>query len=156
MRGRFPWLVEPEMNDFLLNEFLPYQLALLSTRISREFSDRYREKYGISISEWRILAHLSQAANPTSVREVFEQVAMDKSKVSRAAGRLHKHGLLKKSRSRADGRLVELSLSKAGMNLVRELTPTALEFEKEVLGRLGPQGGDFQAAVRKLCGLETH
>ena len=144
------------MSDFVLNEFLPYQLALLSTRISREFSERYREKYGISISEWRILAHLSQAANPISVREIFDQVAMDKSKVSRAASRLHKHGLLQKTQSRADRRLVELSLSEAGVNLVRELTPAALEFEKEVLGRLGPKGSDFQDAVRKLCGLETH
>lgn len=144
------------MNDFVLKEFLPYQLAVLSTQISREFSERYREKHGISISEWRILAHLSQTKKPVSVREIFCQVAMDKSKVSRAASRLHQRGLLKKTQNRSDRRLVELSLSDAGSQMVRKLTPSALEYEQEVLGRLGDQGEDFQAAVRKLCGADVH
>lgn len=144
------------MTDFILKDFLPYQLSVLSNRISQEFSGHYRKQFGISISEWRILAHLSQAQNPVSVREIYSQVAMDKSKVSRAATRLHSRGLLEKTQSRKDRRLVELSLSDAGLQLVSELAPAALEFEREVLGRLDRQGDEFRAAVQKLCGPEGH
>ncbi len=140
-----------ELADFVLKEFLPYQLAVLSSQISREFSGFYRDKHGISVSEWRILAHLSQTKNSVSVREIFSQVDMDKSKVSRAATRLSRRGLLIKTQNAADKRLVELSLSKTGRDLVRELTPTAFEFERKVLGRLGSKSVEFRAAVDLLC-----
>ena len=74
--------------DFVLNDFLPYQLSVLSARISRDFSDLYGERFGISVSEWRIVAHLSQTSGPVSVREIYGRVNMDKSRVSRAAARL--------------------------------------------------------------------
>ena len=48
------------MSNFTLETFLPYQLATLSARVSKDFARHYRERFGISVSEWRVMAHLSQ------------------------------------------------------------------------------------------------
>ena len=57
------------MTAFPLDEFLPYRLAVASARVSRAFERRYRAEAGISVPEWRVLAHLSQQAE-VSVREI--------------------------------------------------------------------------------------
>lgn len=144
------------MTDFILNEFLPYQLSVLSARISKEFSALYRERFGISVSEWRIVAHLSQTRSPVSVREVFDRVNMDKSKVSRAASRLEKRGYVLKTKSRTDHRLVELSLSKAGRDMIDEMTPIALAFEQSYLATLGGGILPFRAALETLLNCNGH
>ncbi len=138
------------MSDFKLDSFLPYQLSVLAAQVSREFSAIYREKFGISVPEWRVVAHLSQTDKPVSVREIFQKVDMDKSKVSRAATRLAGRGYVVKTRNRADGRLVELKLSAPGRELIREMTPIADEFERRVLAQLGARDGAFKAALETL------
>jgi len=154
---RNPWLccicidcAGASLTDFILNDFLPYQLSVLSARVSKEFSAHYRERFGISVSEWRIVAHLSQAQSPVSVREIFDRVNMDKSKVSRAASRLEKRGYVLKTKSRSDHRLVELSLSEAGRDMIKEMTPIALAFERSYLETLGREKLPFRAALETL------
>ncbi len=137
------------MSGFDLDGFLPYQLTVLAGRMSRAFSERYRQKFGISIPEWRVVAHLSQTG-PVSVREIFERVDMDKSKVSRAAARLEVAGYVTKRPHPEDRRLVELSLSDKGKAMMAELGPIADSFETEMLGELGPEAEDFRRAVRRL------
>lgn len=138
------------VSGFVLNDFLPYQLAVLSNRVSRDFSARYREKFGISVPEWRVVAHLSQSEKPLSVREIFERVDMDKSKVSRAASRLENLGYLTKATNREDRRLIELALTDKGRTMVEELAPMADAFEKEVMERLGSWAPDFRKAIANL------
>jgi DNA-binding MarR family transcriptional regulator len=140
------------MTDFDLDGFLPYQINVLAGRLSREFGALYRDRFGISIPEWRVLAHLGQAGR-VSVREIYARVDMDKSKVSRAAARLESAGYITKTQSRADRRLVDMALTDKGRALMAELAPIAEAFEAELTGRLGEAAPDFRAAVRRL--LET-
>lgn len=136
--------------DFVLDDFLPYKLAVLSERVSREFSACYRERFGISTPEWRVVANLSQADGPVSIREIYGRVGMEKSKVSRAAARLQERGYVIKSENPDDRRLIRLSLSEKGRAMVRELTPLAHAFEARVLDALGPDGESFRAALDTL------
>ncbi len=138
------------MTEFVLSNFLPYQLAVLSERVSRDFSAHYRERFGITTPEWRVVANLSQADGPISIREIYRQVGMEKSKVSRAATRLEERGFVIKEQSPDDRRLVALSLSEKGRDMVRELTPLALAFEQQVLARLGKDSTPFRAALETL------
>jgi len=138
------------LTEFVLSNFLPYQLAVLSERVSRDFSAHYRERFGITTPEWRVVANLSQADGPISIREIYRQVGMEKSKVSRAATRLEERGFVIKEQSPDDRRLVALSLSEKGRDMVRELTPLALAFEQQVLARLGKDSTPFRAALETL------
>jgi len=137
------------MPGFDLNGFLPYQLAVLSSRVSHGFSTLYKQKFGISIAEWRVVAHLSQS-DKVSVREIHARVDMDKSKVSRAASRLEVNGYVSKSVNPDDGRLVTLSLTQKGRDMVAELTPMAEAYEASVLTNLDVDAAAFRDALEKL------
>ncbi len=138
-----------DATDFDLEGFLPYQLVVLSDRISRGFSTLYQQKFGISRAEWRVVAHLSQAGS-VSVREIFKTVEMDKSKISRAASRLEAAGFVAKCVNPADRRLVELSLTEKVRAMMAEITPMAHAYEREVLAALTPHEGCFRAALAQL------
>ena len=148
-------MTKPAKTDenFVLDEFLPYQLVVLAGRVSRDFSAIYREKFGFGVSEWRVLAHLSQAGS-VSVREIHAKVDMDKSKVSRAASRLQAAGYVSKQTNTHDRRLIELSLTVAGRDVVRQITPLARQFEDMVLAQLGEKAADFRDQIDELLATD--
>ena len=142
------------MSGFDLNGFLPYQLAVLASRVSREFSTLYKQKFGISVAEWRVVAHLSQEGS-VSVREIHKRVDMDKSKVSRAASRLEQRGFVTKSANPDDGRLVSLALTESGRQMIAEMTPIAREFEASVLAELGDDAEVFRGLIAQVAKVES-
>jgi DNA-binding MarR family transcriptional regulator len=137
---------------FNLNDFLPYRLNVLAGRLSREFSTRYRERFGISIPEWRVVAHLAQSGT-VSVREIHDRVDMDKSKVSRAAARLEQAGYVEKNVNPSDRRLVELSLTEKGRAMMDELTAVANAFQAELEARL-VDPAEFSTDIERLDGKD--
>jgi DNA-binding MarR family transcriptional regulator len=133
-----------------LDRFLPYQVSLLAARLSAALSRVYAERFGITIPEWRVIAHLSQHRK-VSVREVQARVGMDKSKVSRAAARLELAGLVEKRVNAGDRRLVELSLTRKGRRLFAEIAPLALAFEADLVAALpAVEAEAFRSAVAAL------
>lgn len=137
------------MPDFDLTEFLPYQLASAAARVSRAFAERYRDEFGITIPEWRVLVHLAHSGS-VSVREIHARVDMDKSKVSRAAQRLTDSGHVEKRPHAEDGRLIDLRLTPAGEALVSRILPIADEFQKELLAALGPDSEVLRRALKQI------
>ena len=137
------------MSDFDLDAFLPYQLSVLAAQVSHGFAALYKQKFGITLPEWRVVAHLSHAG-PVSVREIHQRVAMDKSKVSRAASRLEAAGYVSKQINEDDRRLVELELTGKGHAMINELAPIAKEYEASVLAALGDHSPCFRAALETL------
>lgn len=135
--------------EFTLEEFLPYQLAVASTRVSRRFEQVYKDRFGLTVPDWRVLAHLS-GSGTVSVREIHQRVDMDKSKVSRAASRLEDMGLISKKTHPEDRRLLELTLTDRGRTIVAELAPLADAYQQELLAELGADADSFQ---RQLYGL---
>lgn len=137
------------MTSFDLGEFLPYQLAAAAERVSRDFAERYRREFGISVPEWRVLAHLNQA-DEVSVRDIEGRVAMEKSKVSRAASRLEAAGYVEKRVNELDRRLVSLSLTARGRDLMTRLIPMALSFQAEMQARIGPDAVRLEAMLKSI------
>lgn len=134
---------------FDLSDFLPYQLATAAARVSRGFAGRYRTEFGLTIPEWRVLAHLAQSG-AVSVREIHARVDMDKSKVSRAAARLESAGLVAKRPNAADRRLLDMTLTAAGQALMARIVPVANAWQAEVLAMLGPDAEPFRRALSRL------
>jgi DNA-binding MarR family transcriptional regulator len=143
MKGR------PMSDPFVLDGFLPYRVAVLAGRLSREFSRVYQERFGLSRAEWRVMAHLSQEAE-VSVREIHARVDMDKSKVSRAATRLEEAGIVTKRISDRDRRLIVLALTDKGSAMMAELAEAAQAYHAELLVRLGPGAEAFLAGMDAL------
>lgn len=139
------------MDAFDLNGFLPYRLAVAAQHVSRAFERRYAEVAGLSVPEWRVMAHLSQQQE-VSVREIEARVDMEKSKVSRAASRLEEQGLITKVVNPADRRLVSLSLTAEGRAVMARLIPIAVAFQEELRARLGAGAAGFEAGLAALRG----
>jgi DNA-binding MarR family transcriptional regulator len=135
---------------FALGAFLPYRLARLAAAVSREVEEVYGERHGLSVAEWRVLAHLSQE-EAVSVREIHRRVDMDKPRITRAAQRLAAAGLVSRAEGAQDRRLVALSLTSTGRALMAELIPPALDAETAALRALSPEEtATFGRLVDKL------
>lgn len=137
--------------SFDLSAFLPYQLAVAASRVSRAFAERYRAEFGLTVPEWRVLAHLAQSAS-VSVRDIHARVDMDKSKVSRAAARLEKAGLIEKRANPEDRRLLDMRLTSKGRDLMARIMPIADAFQANLLATLAEDAPAFRAALARLAG----
>lgn len=119
----------------VLEDFLPYRLAVLAHRMSRELSGVYGARFGLSIPEWRVLANLGRFG-PLYAGELAERSSMDKPKVTRALQRLQAAGLLQRTVDAEDRRQVRLALTRRGRALFREIAALALDWEAGFLAPL--------------------
>ncbi|MEN1925930.1 MarR family winged helix-turn-helix transcriptional regulator [Luteimonas sp. MJ293] len=115
-----------------LEHFLPYRLSVVSNHISQTIAAVYAERFGISITEWRVLAVLGRYPD-LSAGDVAERTAMDKVAVSRAVARLLKTGLIERETHGSDRRRSVLRLSRAGHRVYDQVVPMTLEYERKLL-----------------------
>jgi DNA-binding MarR family transcriptional regulator len=147
--------VRLSVKEFELDQFVPYLVSALASRLSVGLAREYESRFGITNAEWRVLAHLAANAK-VSVREIHARVSMDKVKVSRAAARLEEAGLVLKQINHRDQRLVELRLSAQGRTLFAKIAPLALAYEEKALAQLtDKERGALRAILHKLAEPRT-
>ncbi|SEF69093.1 DNA-binding transcriptional regulator, MarR family [Thalassococcus halodurans] len=139
----------PPLPDFDLYGFTPYRLAVAAKHTSEQLARQYRDRFGISIPEWRVLVHLAHSGN-TSVRDIEARVAMEKYEVSRAAKRLREAGLIERKENPEDRRLIILSLTVEGQKMMAELLPMAKAHQAELEKRLGDAFKQLEAGLEAL------
>ena len=118
-----------------LERFIPYQLSVLSNVVSQEIAQAYSERFGLAVTEWRIIAVLGRFPGLSAVG-VAERSAMDKVAVSRAVASLLERGLLHREVHGDDRRRSVLELSDAGREVHARVAPLALAYERELLSPL--------------------
>lgn len=133
-----------------LSDFLPYQLSVTSNAVSSLIAQRYRARFGLKITEWRIMAVLGDAGEATQ-RELTEATKMDKVAVNRACKVLEARGLIARQPNDADGRSHLLVLTDEGRGIHGEVMPLAKEIEREIFSALEPEGSEkFRAMLRRI------
>lgn len=135
--------------NFDIADFMPYRLAVAARVFSEEVAAIYREKFELSIPEWRVLAHLMKEGK-ASVRDIEARVTMEKSKVSRAADRLKERGLLTKRADTMDRRLVHIELTADGEALMAELIPMVVALQRDFEARLGEDFAGLDRALTRI------
>ncbi len=125
-----------------LENFLPYRLSVLSNRISQRIARLYADRFGLGITEWRVIAVLGRYSG-LSANEVAERTAMDKVAVSRAVARLMETGLVERDTDASDRRRSRLTLTAQGRHIHAQIAPLALDMERQLLA-------DFSAEERAL------
>ena len=134
-----------------LENFLPYRLNRLAYAVSRNFSRIYRERFGLTRPEWRLIATLGQFGVMTATA-VAHHSSMHKTKVSRAVTALEQRRWLKRNPDQADRRVEHLMLTKAGLEAYRELVPLGHEFEQRLLTQISAR--DRKAILAGLAAIE--
>ncbi len=118
-----------------LETFLPYRLSVLSNQISQGIARTYELRYGLSVTEWRVIAILGRFPG-ISASEVAERAAMDKVAVSRAVRRLLDAGRIERQANDADRRAKHLHLSAEGEAVYDAIVPAALAYERAIVSAL--------------------
>ncbi len=122
-------------DNLILEEFLPYRLARLSSTVSTTIARAYDKEFGLTIPEWRVIAVLGRFPGLSAV-EVAEQTFLDKVAVSRAVTKLIKSGRIDRQFADADRRRSILNLSEKGREVHDGVAKLALKFEDDLLAGL--------------------
>jgi DNA-binding MarR family transcriptional regulator len=78
--------------------------------------------FGLKHTEWRMLA-LAGELGEVSVTELADKVAIERTTIGKAIGRLVERGWLTKASSLDDGRSVNVQLTVTGKKLIEETSP---------------------------------
>lgn len=115
-----------------LESYLPYRLSILSNKISAMIARAYRDKFALAVNEWRIMAVLGEYPG-ISADEISIKIQIEKSIVSRALHRLLKRHLVLREIDDSDRRRQNLSLTKTGCDIYRQVVPVSYAYEDQLL-----------------------
>ncbi|HWE20518.1 MAG TPA: MarR family transcriptional regulator [Hyphomicrobiaceae bacterium] len=111
-----------------LDDFLPYLINRVGVALVGRFTELALARHQLSIDMWRVLAALSDDGRRQV--DLAGMTSIDASTISRMVTRLVHKGLVKRSRSRTNGREVVVELTGSGKALVDQLIPVALSVER--------------------------
>jgi DNA-binding MarR family transcriptional regulator len=136
----------------MLNTFFPYRLAVTSAAFSRLLMDVYQRRFGLGRDEWRLLYILANVTDETSL-DLGRNTSLDKVQVSRAAERLMRKGLIRRTESRTDLRLWLYSCTPDGKAMFEEVRALVDQRSEAVLQRMTEE--DRAALERGLAALRA-
>jgi DNA-binding MarR family transcriptional regulator len=134
-----------------LENFLPYRLSVLANTVSNALAALYRDRFELSIPDWRVMAVLARFPG-SSARALVEHTRMDKVAISRSVARLSERGLVRRQLSERDRRQSELRLSEDGEAIYAEIVPLAKALEARLIAALRDDQRDQLPAL--LNGLQ--
>ena len=119
----------------------PEQEALLAIRRTAASLlapwEQFLKKSGLSTSLFNVLRIL-RGSHPTALTcgEIGERTIARDPDVTRLVDRLSARGLVTRAHSQKDRRVVEVSITEKGLNLLRELDPHALRMPQALIGHV--------------------
>lgn len=136
--------------DFNLQTFLPYLLNQAAEATSKEFHATYKAAYGMTRTQWRVLAHLGKFGAMTA-RDICARSHIEKTKVSRAVAALEADGCLSRSPSPQDRRAEILVLTERGRAVFADLGQRAIAYDTALRAQLGAEFADrLDALLRHI------
>ncbi len=133
-------------DDFDLAEFLPYLLNQAAEEAGLAFQSRYKARYGMLRTEWRVLFHLGRYGGMTA-REIGARGKIHKTKISRAVKALERKHFLTRRTSATDRRHEDLALTPAGRAAYVDLSRVAQDYDQS----LAAQFTEDEQAVLRRC-----
>ena len=135
-----------------LAEFLPYQLSITSNAVSGRIALEYRQRFGLSVPEWRVMAVLGDGGSLTQ-RDLTRLTLMDKVAVNRACKVLEERELAARQPNAQDGRSHHLQLTARGEEMYDQIMPLAREMERRLLSKLtDAEVEQFRALLDRVRG----
>ena len=138
----------------VMSSYLPYQLAIISNRLSRALEDTYGKRHQLSRPEWRTLALLAESAS-CFASDLVVHSGMDAVAVHRAVKKLESLGLRARENNAQDRRSNPLTLTVDGQKVYEDVVPHALALENQLLESLGKQErAALVSALGKLMAMD--
>ena len=118
-------------------DLLTYRFLRLSNTLGLYASRRYREEFGISLPEWRVMSIVA-LREPTTARDVSRVLATDKGWVGLSLERLRRRGYLTRSSDKQDARRTLVNLTEKGRRLHNAILSVARWRQQRLLATLSP------------------
>ena len=115
----------------VFQNFLPCRFKAINERTLRLLADTH-ESMGISAPEFSIMVVLSEHDDVSS-RDINKTTGVDKATITRALDRLIDKGLISRTKSKTDSRLIKLKLTAKGNRTFSQIEENALAWEREFL-----------------------
>lgn len=133
-----------------MDDYVPYQFAMISHRLSRALEAVYASRYGLARTEWRALALASETAS-CSASDLVERSGLDPVAIHRAVKRLESLGLVSRQSVEHDKRLRPLHVTQKGRRVYEAVAPYALTLEAQLLAGLdAAEARALKSALAKL------
>jgi DNA-binding MarR family transcriptional regulator len=139
----------PAQSATSASDYLTQRIGTLAKLMERN-TTRMLADFGLSIAEWRVLAHLARHSTST-VRLLADQLFVDRAEASRAAASLIRRRYVKREDNPADRRSPRFSCTPKGVALFREITPLRERFHGSLIAQLTPdQVSGLEVATDRL------
>lgn len=129
---------------------ITFRVSVLSQVLARLVDTSVGQDLGLSSRQWRVLVVLNRLG-PSTSGAVARMASLDHSQVSRASFELVEKGLVAQGDDEADRRRQVLSLTPAGIAVLRDGLGGSLERERRLRACLGD--ADYAALGRALAAL---
>lgn len=143
---------QKSLNTYDLEESIGYLLHRSSSIVIARFSDDMKP-FGFGIQVWRLLAALSQE-KPQSLSEIAEHTAAELSYVSRSVMKAEADGLVERTASPDDQRVILVSLTDKGRDIVSVLSAKSDALQHICLQDVSQE--DREATLRTLKKIYTN
>lgn len=145
-----PWAdLDEAGTDLSVDDFLTTVVARAASALRRSITGIYADRFGLTISEWRLLSVLAQAGQMTFPDLVVAAVA-DKAQVSRTLRLMQERGLvaMEKEGSNPRWQVILCRATPQGKALYRKAMPVARRAQAEMIRKLSV--ADRAATYRAL------
>jgi DNA-binding MarR family transcriptional regulator len=121
-----------------MDAFIPSALTNLAQKITSTASATYRPRFGVGITDWRIIALLGAEPWIAPVR-ICEATGLDKAAVSRSLRDLLKAGLVEVRGAEPNRRRLPFALTAKGLAAHDRIVVVALERQEQLLSGFSPK-----------------
>ncbi len=118
-----------------LDRYVPALITFIANKLSRSATALYQKRFGINVTEWRILSLLAIEPDISAAR-ICQVIGFDKGPVSRTLAALQARGLIRISADRHDARSHSIALTLKGGATHDRVIVTALDRERRLLACL--------------------
>ena len=147
---------EEMLDGFQLTEFVPYLLNQAMSRLDLSLREALKP-FNISIHQWRVM-FMIHYQGPQSIGNISAGTIMGQSTITRVADQLEKAKLARRSSVEANQRVVLLSLTDNGRDLIEEVIPRTFGVHEGAIEGFDKAGQKqmFQMLQKLAANLRRH
>jgi DNA-binding MarR family transcriptional regulator len=136
-----------------LERYVPAFITFIANKLSRSATAFYQKRFGVNVTEWRIMSLLAIEPGITASR-ICHVIGFDKGPVSRTLAQLQDRGIITIATDPHDGRSHTIALTAQGRTTHDAVIGVALERERRLLACLDP--GEREVLIEMLRRVHAH
>lgn len=120
------------------DRYLPFLVISISNGLYRGATQFYQSRFGVGVTEWRVLSALAAEPNTTANR-LCQIAQLDKAAASRSLRVLERAGYVTVEPHRTDARKRTVAFTSAGLALYEKIFAVAMKRQERMVAGFTPE-----------------